>query len=317
MQTALAPAVQTGRRRKKKAAETGIAPETAPEWTLPNINIPYPEFQTASETQRAEFAARGKARAELEYDTIIQGLMQALGTNELGATQAMAWSKAAYEPIFEQITDWEKEEMERRKVDAASRGLYESGILTTNLNKAAESALKQKTTTGTESARALEDIRKSYELQKGQINKKLVLANAEKGKFAGEFAKVLEDEWTTMMNAYSTNRWSAEFQTASANVTNMLASKNMNLMIDQLDWQKYTDQQQIEIAKAQTAISKIQVEGSLANERERLRLQGTMNYGGGTSGSDAMEEFEKLFEGLNVPTWGSTELEMRRGGVGR
>lgn len=215
-----------------------------------NQTVPYPEFPVAGAGELADFTARGQTAGQTVYDPQLQDIANQLASAQTGAESQKEWTAAAYDPILKSIQDWAAKEKPIREADLARRGMYESGLFEQAMQDLSKNVLEQTVTTGTEKARALKDIATDLSTYEKNLASTTGSITAAKAQYTQEYARQLEDQWTQLQMTYGQGKYAAQYEQAASKIQNLLAVTQIKFSMEQFDWQKYTDKEQLKLSAA-------------------------------------------------------------------
>jgi hypothetical protein len=213
-------------------------------------NIQYPAYPTAGAGELADFAARGQTAGETVYNPQLQEIVNALTSARTGAESQKGWTEAAYEPALKSIQDWAAKEKPIREADLARRGMYESGLFEQAMQDLSKNVLEQTVMTQTEKARALRDIATDLSTYEKNLASTTGSLTAAKAQYTQEYSRQLEDQWTQLQMTYGQGKFQAQYEQAANKIQNLLSVAQVKFSMEQFDWQKYTDKQQLSLSAA-------------------------------------------------------------------
>ncbi len=178
-----------------------------------------PGMPQASQQQIADWLARAKTEAGLQFDPQLMGIRQALESALLGSQEARGGIDPAYEGAVRNINDWLE-----RNLGAEDRRWYARGMGRGGGARMAQAEITGKAGQGIadieqERARVITDIEKQESLLKKQAGEKEAGVATARGQFISSRSAGLRENWEAQKAQLDQQAFSNQMQIAQFGLT--------------------------------------------------------------------------------------------------
>ncbi len=266
-------------------------------WTPPQL----PQEPQVSSQMIADWIARAKTEAGLQFDPQLLSIQQEFEKMMLGAEQAKGGLDQPYQDIIDYVKNWQKEETGATQRRAYARGFGRGGGLVEEEGKIAERGLKEITAAGTERARKLGDIEEQKLLLMEQTGAKKTDIETQRGRYVAARSSDLEDSYKQNKRQLEQQRFANQMQISQVGMTKEANDFNRWLGTMSLANETWYREQTLGLERESMALS----------ENARKEAQLWKESQAGTAG-ETTDPYENMFK-LPGGGWISNEKALQYG----
>ena len=272
-------------------------------WTPPQL----PQEPQVSSQMIADWIARAKNEAGLQFDPQLLSIQQEFEKMMLGAEQAKGGLDQPYQDIIDYVENWQKEETGATQRRAYARGFGRGGGLVEEEGKIAERGLKEITAAGTERARKLGDIEEQKLLLMEQTGAKKTDIETQRGRYVAARSSDLEDSYRQNKQQLEQQRFANQMQISQVGMTKEANDFNRWLGTMSLANETWYREQTLGLERESMALSEnARKEAQIWRESQAGRAD-TMSAGEAARLAEDQRQFDLLFGKDDAPTEGAWE----------